>query len=183
MLTPSSPNVSFGKVTIGTSTAQLVSLKNTGGTNVRISSVSVSGDGFSVSGGSNMTLTPDQSVTISVNFSAAGEGLAQGTVSVSSNASNNLLTIDVTATGVQATKHSVTLSWQPSTSIVTGYFVYRGPSASSLSKLTNRVEKSISYTDRSVATGETYVYAVTSVDSKSTESEGSDPVTVTIPAD
>jgi hypothetical protein len=174
--------VSFGDVTIGTSTAQLVSLKNTGGSNVKISAVSVSGSGFSVSGGSNMTLTPDQSVTISVNFTASGAGLVQGTVSVSSNASNKVLAIGVTATGVEAAQHSVTLTWQPSTSVVHGYFVYRGPTASNLSKLNNEAATSTSYTDRSVASGETYVYEVTAVDPKSTESTPSTPVTVTIPA-
>jgi hypothetical protein len=175
--------VSFGNVTIGTSTAQLVSLTNTGSSSVKISSVSVSGSGFSVSGGSNRPLTPSQSVTISVNFSVSGAGLAQGTISVLSNASNKVLTMGVTATGVQATQHSVTLSWQPSSSVVTGYFVYRGPSASSVSKLTNKAEMSMSYTDRSVASGETYVYAVSSIDSKNMESERSEAVTVTIPAD
>ena len=182
VLTPSSPSVSFGNVTIGTSTAQLVSLKNTGDSNVKISAVSITGSGFSVSGGSNMTLTPDQSVTISVNFTASGAGLVQGAVSVSSNASDKVLQISVTATGVQAAQHSVTLTWQPSTSVVHGFFVYRGPTASNLSKLTHEAETSTSYTDRSVVNGETYVYEVTAVDPKNMESTPSTAVTVTIPA-
>jgi len=181
VLTPSSSSVSFGNVTVGTSTAQLVSLKNTGRSNVKVSSVSVNGNGFSVSGGSKATLTPDQSVTISVNFSASGEGKAQGQVSVSSDASNPLLTIGITAMGVTSPQHTVNLFWQPSTSSVAGYYVYRGSSAESLSKLTVTTDTATTYSDRSVQNGQTYVYAVTSVDSKNAESAQSDPVMVTIP--
>jgi len=181
VLTPSSASLSFGNVTVGTSTAQLVSLKNTGRSNVKISSVSVNGNGFSVSGGSKATLTPDQSVTISVNFSASGEGKAQGQVSVSSDASNPLLTIGITAMGVTSPQHTVKLSWQPSTSFVAGYYVYRGSSVENLSKLTVATDTATTYSDSSVQNGQTYVYAVTSVDSKNAESAQSDPVMVTIP--
>ena len=183
VLTPSSSSVSFGNVMVGTSTAQLVSLKNTGRSNVKISSVSVNGNDFTVSGGSNATLTPDKSVTISVNFSASGEGKAQGQVSVSSNASNPLLTIAITATGVvQPAQHTVNLSWQPSTSSVAGYHVYRGSTVENLSRLTGTADTATTYSDSSVQNGQTYVYAVSSVDSKNAESAQSDPITVTIPS-
>jgi hypothetical protein len=167
---------------VGTSTAQLVSLKNNGRSNVKISSVSVNGNSFTVSGGSNVTLTPDQSVTISVNFSASGAGRAEGQVYISSDASNPLLTIGVTAMGVTSPQHTVNLSWQPSTSSVAGYHVYRGSTTDNLSRLTGTVDTATTYSDSSVQNGQTYVYAVTSVDSKNAESAQSDPITVTIPS-
>jgi len=184
VLTPGSASVSFGNVTVGTSTSQPVSLTDTGKANVIISSVSVTGGGMSVSGGSNVTLTPNQSVTIYVNFDPTGAGAVQGNLVVSSNASNSALKIGVSATGVaaQAAQHTVSLSWQPSTSVVVGYYVYRGPATNNLSKLTGTIDTANSYADGSVANGQTYVYAVTSVDSEQVESAKSTPVTVTIPA-
>jgi hypothetical protein len=167
---------------VGTSTAQLVSLKNNGRSNVKISSVSVDGNSFTVSGGSNVTLTPDQSVTISLNFSASVAGKAEGHVSVSSDASNPLLTIGVTAMGVTSPQHTVNLSWQPSTSSVAGYHVYRGSITDSLSRLTGIADTGTTYSDSSVQNGQTYVYVVTAVDSKNVESAQSDPITVMIPS-
>src|ERR1022692_459213 len=139
VLTASSTKVNFGNVTVGASTAQLVTLTNTGKANVNISTVAATGSGFSASGGSNLILTPNQSVTISVNFDPPSAGGLQGTLSVSSNASNPMLQIGLSGsglpqTGQQTVPHSVTLNWQPSLSQVIGYFVYRGTGAS-LSKV------------------------------------------------
>jgi fibronectin type 3 domain-containing protein len=64
---------------------------------------------------------------------------------------------------------------------VVGYFVYRGPAADSLSKLITTADTSTSYTDTAVTGGQTYVYAVTSVDSSNVESAQSAPLTVSIP--
>jgi hypothetical protein len=171
-------------VAVGASTSQPVTLKNTGSSNVTISSASVTGSGLSVSGGSNVTLTPNQSVTIYVNFSPPAAGAVQGELSVSSNASDSDLQIGVTATGfVQAVQRSVSLTWQPSTSVVVGYYVYRGPAPGNLSKLTGTIDTVTSYTDSTVSDGQSYTYAVTAVDSENVESAQSTPVTVTIPAD
>ena len=138
---------------------------------------------MSVSGGSNVTLTPNQSVTIYVDFDPTGPGAVKENLVVSSNASNPDLQIGVSGTGVAApaAQHSVNLSWQPSTSSVVGYYVYRGPAADSLSKLTGAIDAATTYMDGSVAKGQTYVYAVTSVDSEQAESAKSTPITVTIP--
>lgn len=93
--------MAFGNVAVGTSTAQPVTLTNTGDSNVKISSVSVTGSELSVSGGSNVTLTPNQSVTISVNFAPTGAGQVTGSLSISSNASNTSLSISLSGTGTQ----------------------------------------------------------------------------------
>lgn len=183
-LSANSTNVNFGNVTVGMSTAQLVTLTDTGNANVSISSVSATGSGFSASGASNVILTPSQSVTVSVNFSPTAAGGVTGKLSVVSNASNSPLQVALSGTGVAPTvQHSVTLTWQASTSPVIGYFVYRGtPSGGALSRLNASAETSTSYTDGSVAGGQSYVYAVKAVDSGNVESSYSNQVSVTIPS-
>lgn len=77
----------------------------------------------------------------------------------------------------------MSLTWQPSPSVVVvGYYVYRGPAADSLSKLTGTIDPVTSYADSSVVDGQTYTYAVTAVDSENVESAQSNTVTVTIPS-
>jgi len=78
-------------------------------------------------------------------------------------------------------QHYVSLTWQPSTSVVVGYYVYRGETPETLSKLTGMIDTETSYTDNSVVSGQTYVYAVTAVDSSNVESAQSNTVTVMIP--
>ena len=78
-------------------------------------------------------------------------------------------------------QHYVSLTWQPSTSVVVGYYVYRGATPDTLSKLTGMIDTATSYTDNSVVDGQTYVYAVTAVDSENVESALSTSVTVMIP--
>jgi hypothetical protein len=126
-LSANTSNLSFGSLTVGTSSSQSVVFTNTGNSNVTISSVSASGTGFGASGGSNTTLAPNQSVTVTVNFNPQAAGAATGTLSVSSNASNPLLQIQLSGGGIsQPVQHSVALNWDPSASAVIGYFVYRG---------------------------------------------------------
>lgn len=183
-LSPSSSQVTFGNVTVGSSTSQLVTLTAAGSADVKISSVTASGTGFSVSGGSNVTLTPDQSVTVSVAFQPSAAGAAAGKLTISSDASNSSLAISLSGDGVAAssTSHSVALNWQPSASPVIGYFVFRGSSASDLTQLNINEVATTSYTDKNVTDGQTYVYAVKSINASSLLSGFSNTVTVTVPA-
>jgi hypothetical protein len=184
-LTPNSTSVSFGNVTVGTPTTQTVTLTDVGTANVSISGVTVTGSGFSASGGSNVTLAPNKSVNISVTFNPTAKGGVQGNLSISSNASNSPLKIPLSGTGVSAPsaqQHSVTLNWQASPSQVIGYFVYRGTSANNSSRLNGSASASTTYTDSSVANGQTYLYSVTSVDSSNVESSPSNQISVTIPS-
>jgi Abnormal spindle-like microcephaly-assoc'd, ASPM-SPD-2-Hydin len=183
-LSASSTSVSFGNVTVGTSTAQLVTLTDTGNANVSISSVSATGSEFSASGGLNAIVTPNQSVTVSVNFNPTAAGGVTGRLSISSNASNSPLQVTLSGTGIApAVQHSVTLNWQPSTSQVIGYFIYRAKaSGGALSRLNDSADASTNYTDNSVAGGQSYLYAVRSVNSNNVESADSNQVLVTIPS-
>jgi hypothetical protein len=181
-LSASTTQVSFGNVTVGNSTSQIVSLTDVGNADITISGISASGTGYGASGGSSVTLNPTQSVSVYVSFDPASPGSVTGALSISSNASNPMLNVGLTGTGVAAAvQHSVGLTWVPSASPVIGYYVYRGSSVNSLAKLNTSVDASASYTDQSVAGGQTYVYAVTSVDSSNVESGFSNQVSVTIP--
>jgi Abnormal spindle-like microcephaly-assoc'd, ASPM-SPD-2-Hydin len=182
ILSASSTTVVFGDVAVGGSTGQLVTLTDTGTANVHISRVSVSGSGFSVSGGSNVTLMPNQSVTVSVGFAPTSVQLAQGKLSITSTASNGLVHVALSGNGQAAEHHSVTLNWQPSASSTIGYFVYRTNTQNGgRSRLNTSAENTTSFTDSTVSSGETYLYAVTSIDSSNVESAPSNQVTVTIP--
>ena len=134
-----------------------------------------------MSGGSNTTLTPSQSITVSVAFQPTAGGTATGTLTIASNASNSSLSITLSGNGVVAT-HTVALSWQPSASPVIGYFVFRGSSVSSLTQLNVNEVATTSYTDTNVAGGQTYVYAVKSINASSVLSGFSNMVTVRVPA-
>jgi hypothetical protein len=175
--------VSFGDVTVGTATSQLLSVTNTGSDNVKISAVKVSGQGYSVSGGSNVTLTPNQTVTISVNFGPSTSGYAGGTLAIISNAANPVVQVDVSGNGVttQQSGHGVSLSWTPSSSNVMGYFVYRSTtSGGPYTRVNTTVDSQPTFMDSGLASG-TYYYVVTSVDPSGTESGFSNEVQVVIP--
>lgn len=78
--------------------------------------------------------------------------------------------------------HSVDLGWNASTSVVTGYNVYRGTtSGGPYSKLNSTVQVPLNYTDSSVQSGLTYFYVITAVDSQGMESAKSNEVVATIP--
>lgn len=180
-LTPSVSPVNFGNGTVGVAEAQNVTLTNTGNSNVNISTVSVSGAGFGASGGSNVTLAPNQTVNVIITFDAAGTGPAAGTLMVASNGA--ALQIGLTGTGVNTGQHSVSLSWNPSTSAVAGYYVYRGDGLTgALSRLIASTISTTIFTDSTVVSGQAYNYAVTSVDQNSVESTYSNQVSLTIPS-
>jgi hypothetical protein len=184
-LTANPTSVSFGNVAVGTPTGQTVTLTDVGTANVTISAVSVTGSAFSASGGLNVTLAPSKSVNVAVSFDPSAAGGAQGNLSITSNASNSVLKIPLSGTGTTApaaVQHSVSLNWQPSASQVIGYFVYRGTPTTVASKLNpSSADPTTSYTDSSVANGQTYLYSVTSVDANNVESNPTSPLSVTIP--
>jgi len=125
-LSAGSSSFSFGSINVSTSSTQSTTVTNSGAANVTISSVTVSGAGFSILGISNgLVLTSGASVTMNVIFAPASAGSVTGNVLITSNASNSPLSVSLSGTGV-AVQHSATLSWTASTSVVTGYNIYRG---------------------------------------------------------
>jgi len=183
-LSASVASVGFGNVTVGKTVTQQVQLTNTGNVQVDISSASATGTGFSASGATNVNLAPNQSVSVTVSCDPSSTGALSGTLTVSSNAAALKIPLSGTGTQQAAVQHSVTLSWNPSTSSdVIGYFVYRRTgSTGGFAKLQGTVDSSTSFTDSNVADGQTYFYVVTAAASDDVESTFSSPVEVTIPS-
>jgi len=177
-------SLSFGNVTTGTSSAtQNVTITNTGNSNVAISQINLSGAGYSMTGGSApVTLTPSQNITLVVQFSPTLAGAVSGSISIVSNATGSPAAIALSGTGVTPVQHSVALSWNASTSTVSGYNVYRSTvSGSGYTKVNSLLVAGLTYTDSTVQSGTTYYYVTTAVDSNGMESTHSNQVSAAIP--
>ena len=102
-------SLGFGTVNVGSNSPLGATLTNSGNSNVTISSVTVSGTGFSASGvTAGTTLTPNQSVTLNVTFAPTAAGSLIGTVTVASNATNTPAIIALSGTGAATTTINVT---------------------------------------------------------------------------
>jgi len=89
--------VAFGNVAVGTTATQNDQITNTGNAAVDITTISATGTGFSVTGGSNTILSPNQSVTVTVGFNPQTAVSASGSLTVSSNAP--ALNVSLSGTG------------------------------------------------------------------------------------
>lgn len=105
VLSASPSALNLGSVMMGSSVSQTASLTNTGTGSVTISSVGVTGAGFSATGMAvPLTLAAGQSTSVTVGYSPAGTGSASGSVSVMSNAANSPTTIALTGSGTAQTR-------------------------------------------------------------------------------
>jgi fibronectin type 3 domain-containing protein len=162
---------------------QTVTITNTGNSNVTISQISVTGAGYSITGGATpVALSPTQSLTLTASFSPTVTGSVGGSISIVSNASGSPASVTLSGTGVAPVQHSVALTWNASTSTVTGYNVYRTTvSGTSYTKINSSLVTVLNYTDSTVQSGTTYYYVATAVDSSSNESVYSSEVSAPIP--
>ena len=177
-------SLSFGSVNNGSSTAQGFTVTNTGNSDVAISGVTVTGAGYSiVSGAGAVTLSPNQSTSVSVQFAPSVAGTAGGSATILSNATGSNSSVALSGTGVApSVQHSVALNWGPSTTSVAGYYVYRSVvKGSSYARVNASPVGGMSYADSSVLSGQTYYYVATSVDASGTESVYSNEVSAVIP--
>jgi Abnormal spindle-like microcephaly-assoc'd, ASPM-SPD-2-Hydin len=176
-------SLSFGSTGLASSAQQTVKLTNTGSSSVTISGVSVSGAGFTASGGvSGLIVSPGQSTSVHATFSPFTTGSYAGKLTITSNAKNSPVSIALSGTGVAASTHSVALSWNSSSSSVAGYNVYvSSSSAGPYSLLNSSPVPSTSYVDTNVLAGDTYYFRITSVSSSYQESAPSGTVQATIP--
>jgi hypothetical protein len=176
-------SLSFGKVNVGSNTSLSATLTNTGNSNVSISSANTTGAGFTVSGvSSGESLSPNQSIPVTVQFAPSAAGAVNGNLTIVSNATDSPTSISLSGTGTQQTQ-TVALGWTASTSSVIGYNVYRGTVTGGpySSKLTSSPVASTQFTDTGVQSGQTYYYVVTSVDSNDVESVYSGQASASIP--
>ena len=94
--------LSFGNISLGSSSTQTVTLTNSGTASVTVSQASVSGAGFSKNGLTPpLTLPPGQSSTLAVRFAPQAAGSATGSLSVVSNDPHSPSMIALNGTGAQ----------------------------------------------------------------------------------
>jgi hypothetical protein len=98
-LSASPSSLSFGSETVGSTTsAQTVTVSNSGTVAASVSSVSVSGP-FSQTNTCGSSIAAGGSCTVSVKFAPTASGAASGTLSVASNAPGSPLTVGLSGTG------------------------------------------------------------------------------------
>ena len=160
---------------------------------------SISGTITPAAGGSGATVTLSGAATGTMTADSTGSysfaGLANGTYAITPGRTGytfspsaqgvtvsgaNVTGINFTATVQQA--HSVALSWNASTSSVTGYNVYRSTvSGTEYAKINSSLVAALAYTDSTVQNGTTYYYVTTSVDASGIESVYSNQASAVIP--
>ncbi|MFZ0734263.1 MAG: choice-of-anchor D domain-containing protein [Candidatus Sulfotelmatobacter sp.] len=176
-VTPTSLN--FGSIDVGSTGSQPSTITASGGS-VTVSSASSSSSQFTLSGTSfPLTLNSGQSAQVNIIYAPTTSGSASATLTYTTSSSSKSSEA-LSGTGVSPT-YSVSLSWNASTSSVTGYNVYRGTTVGSYSKINTSVDPNTTYTDSSVVGGTTYYYAATAVNSSGQESSYSSPIQVAIP--
>jgi hypothetical protein len=181
-LTATPTSINFGNVTTGANVSQSVTLTNTGNSSVSVSNISVTGSGF---GGVGyllpFTVAAGQSASFSVTCAPSTATSLSGSVTVTSNAANSPLVISLAALGISAT-HSVMLNLTPNSSTSVGFNIYRGAlPGGPYTKVNPATISAMSYADASVASGQTYYYVATELDSTGAESSYSNQVNFTIP--
>jgi Abnormal spindle-like microcephaly-assoc'd, ASPM-SPD-2-Hydin len=177
-LSPATLN--FGAVTVGQTKSMTASLTATG-SSITVSNASLSTSEFTVSGISlPLTLAAGKTVSFTINFKPQSSGVATASGSFISNAANASVAQILSGTGAAAPQHSVSLSWNPDSSVA-GYNVYRsGASGGPYAKITS-MNPDTTYTDSSVQSGQTYFYVTTAVDGSGRESMNSNQIQAAIP--
>jgi len=172
--------LNFGNVTVGTTETEPITMSATGAS-VTISSAASSSSQFVLDGATfPFTIAAGASVSFNVAFTPQTSGTLSGALSFASNASNSSAPESLTGVGVLP-QQTVNLWWN-SSSGVSGYNVYRSSSSNgTYAKINSTLDPNVSYTDSTVASGQTYYYAATSVNSGGEESAKSSPVQAVIP--
>jgi hypothetical protein len=160
---------------------------------------SISGTITPTAGGSGATVLLSGTVGATTTTNTAGDytfsGLPNGTYTVlpvdpgfAYTPTTRIVTINgANDTGVNFTAaagqaHSVALTWNASSSAVSGYNIYRSTmSGSGYTRLNGALIPGLAYADTTVAAGTTYFYVATAVDSGGDESADSNQATAVIP--
>jgi Abnormal spindle-like microcephaly-assoc'd, ASPM-SPD-2-Hydin len=164
-------NINFGTVAIG-ATKNQNGFVTAGAKDVRISSASWNGQGYSISGiGFPIVVPAKSSIRFTVTFAPESSGTLPGQISFFTNSSVSPTVVNLSGTGTESVQHRVSLSWNASRSHVAGYNIYRRlQSERSYVRLNRSLNTSLMFTDDTVQSGMTYYYAVTSVDAHNHES-------------
>jgi fibronectin type 3 domain-containing protein len=127
------------------------------------------------------TIPAGQSKSFNVGFTPTAAGTVSGSLSFNSNAATAQVVESLTGTGTTP-QYSVNLSWNASSGAA-GYNIYRSTSATgSFAKINSSLDANTAYTDNGVASGQTYYYEATAINSSGQESaRSSPPVSASIP--
>jgi hypothetical protein len=100
-LSVSASSLSFGSVTLNTPSTQSLTLTSTGTAPVTVTSVAAAGSGFTIVGASlPMTLNPQQTTTLQVQFNPTSAGAVSGQIAIVSNsASGSQVFVALSGTG------------------------------------------------------------------------------------
>jgi hypothetical protein len=178
--------LAFGNVSLGSSST-LSGTMSASTADVTVSSAEWNGQGYSISGITfPVTVNAGKSVNYTVSFDPQTAGSVPGSVSFVSNASNSPSSQTLSGSGISnptnPSGHSVSLNWDPSSSTVSGYNIYRGiQSGGPYTKLNSALLSTTSYSDSTVQSGTTYYYVATAVDSSNIESSYSNQATAAVP--
>jgi hypothetical protein len=192
-LTVASPIVSLSPASLAfgnqpvdmTSSAQTVTLSNTGNATLSIGSLALAGTNasdFDQSNTCGSSLAPSANCTIALMFTPSVTGTEAASLSITDNASGSGQTVPLSGAGT----HDAILSWAASTTPgVVGYNVYRGTTSGgeSATPLNSSPVNGTTYTDATVQAGQTYYYVTRAVASDDvTQSANSNEVSATVPS-
>jgi hypothetical protein len=181
-LAVSPATLNFGNVIVGQSKS-LTGTLTASGSSITVTNAGMTTSEFTVSGLSlPLTLSAGQSASFSVKFTPQASGTAAASAAFTSNASNPSAVESLTGSGTAAPQHSVSLSWNPSSSSVVGYNLYRGTTSGGPFSQINAMNASTSYVDNSVQAGQTYFYVSTAVDAAGRESVYSNQTQAVVPS-
>src|ERR1700686_390526 len=167
--------VGVGSVAVGASGTGSGTL-TASGANVTVTAATSSNSRFAIGGLSlPAIISAGKSVPFTVTYSPLVAGADGATLTFYSNGQPSTTTDTPTGTGTPAPVHSVSLSWNASSSPnISGYNIYRAVYASSCgaySKINGAtLNTATTYTDSAVTDGTNYCYATTAVNSSSAES-------------
>jgi len=176
--------INLGNVSVG-SKAQQTGKLGASGASVTVFSVNVNGADFTITGiAFPVTIPAGQSANFTATFTPQAPGQASGSAFFASDASNSPIVQSLTGQGISALQPRVYLSWTASSSPnVVGYNVYRGtrhggPYPMKVASL----DPNTTFTDNSVALGQTYYYVAAAVNANNVESRDSSEVKAVIPS-
>ena len=178
-------SLSFGDVYLNSPATQSVTLTSSGTAAVTVSAATISGAGFSDSGATfPLTLTPNQTATLAVEFDPTAAGAVTGSLTIASNSSSNgTAVVSLSGTGETDEAWEVNVTWSAPTSSpdpVAGYNVYRSSNGgTSYQQLNAASITTTTYSDTTVQTGVAYDYIVESVDANGLTSSPSNTASVT----
>ena len=99
----SAPNVSFGKVVVGNTNSQPITLRNGGNATLTFSRLAASGTGVSLTGlSTSTTVAPNSSVTFNAVFAPSSTSAVSGSITLATNGVPSPLVIGVSGTGSAA---------------------------------------------------------------------------------